>query len=523
MKLPKWSYYTVIGGFLLVMGVAIIWEPQRPLATDYVRHESHAISTSQPSALKSAVEADNHAHAGQSGFELLTKGTDSLRTRLGMIQAAERSIDLQYYIIEDDLTGKLLLEAVLRAADRGVRVRLLMDDLNLRGRNTTWRLLNAHPNIEVRVFNPFATREESFFARASSLFRRISQFSKRMHNKTLIADNQVAMMGGRNIGDSYFGAGGDFNFHDVDVLAQGAVVDEMSQSFDVFWNASEAFPLTALFKPDHNPQEIVDLRKQLTFHWQEAVEKDEVIPSMPLVTQLKLGRIPFLWADAELVADLPGKIDTPKHLVDSKPGIRLDEMAQDAQHEFIIVSSYFVPGTEGVEELQALVKRGVKVRVLTNSLASTDATAAHSGYRRYRQALVEDGVDLYEMQPVPGTHPRSRRFSSSSYDSLHSKIYVVDRQEVILGSFNLDPRSANLNTEMVLVIHSAPLAEQVASMFERAVSPLSSFHVVMHNRHLEWVSNENGEEKRYNNEPKASFWRRIKVNLFALLPFENQL
>ena len=518
-------HYVLMGAIALAIGGITIacFDPKRPLASDYARNPSHAIATTEETTLKRAIDPGTKAHTGQSSFELLTRGEDSLLLRIAMIEAAERSLDLQYYMIQDDVTGKLLLEAVLRAADRGVRVRILMDDLNMRGSDPTWTLLNAHPHIEIRIFNPFATRDEPLFTCISNVFTGLSQFSKRMHNKVLIADNQLAIAGGRNLGDSYFDASGDFNFRDVDVLAAGPIVFHLSQSFDKYWNDDEAFPITALLKPRDAPEEVNKLHEELRQHWQEEMQKGTIVLQVPLAAQLEQDKLPLLWANAELAADSPSKIDAPKEIAVSKPGFRLDKMADEAQHEFIIVSPYYVPGDEGTGALQALVKRGVKVRVLTNSLASIDAVAAFTGYRRYRQALVDGGIDLYEMKPIPGTHPHSRRFSSSSRDSLHSKIYVVDRRDVMIGSFNLDPRSVSLNTEMVLIIHSPALAEQLVSMFAKAISPTLSFHLIMHDGHLEWSAMENNQEEHYESEPKAGFWRDITVNLFALLPLEGQL
>jgi len=518
-------HYALLGGIALIIGgIAIAcFNPKRPLASDYARSPSHAIATTEETKLKQAIDPGMKAHPGQSGFELLPRGEDSLLFRIAMIEAAERSLDIQYYIIQDDMTGKLLLEAVLRAADRGVRVRILMDDLNIRGSDPTWPLLNAHPDIEIRVFNPFATRDEPLFTCLSNVFTGLGQFSKRMHNKVLIADNQVAIAGGRNLGDSYFDVSSDFNFRDVDVLAAGPIVAKLSQSFDKYWNDDEAFPITALLQPRDDPEEAAKLHQELRQHWQDEMRKGTIVSQVPLSVQIEQGKIPLLWALAELAADSPSKINTPKEIVGSKPGLRLDQMADEAQHEFIVISPYFVPGKEGTEGLQALIRRDVKVRILTNSLASIDAVVAYTGYRRYRQTLVEDGIDLYETKPVPGTHPHSRRFSSSARDSLHSKIYVVDRRDVMIGSFNLDPRSVNLNTEIVLVIHSPRLADQVVRMFEKATSPSSSFHLVMHNHHLEWITREDDQERLYESEPKAGFWRNVEADLFALLPFENQL
>jgi len=520
----KKTHYALGALVLALIVTAIIFvDPKRPSANEYPRTPSYAISANDSSALKDVIASKIVAHPGQTGFKLITTGKDSLLFRLAMIEAAQRSLDIQYYIIEDDMTGKLVLQALQTAADRGVRVRILMDDLNMRGSDTTWPLLNANPHIEIRIFNPFATRDEPLFTRISDVFTGLGQFSKRMHNKVMIADNQVAITGGRNVGDEYFDASSDFNFHDVDVLAVGEIVPHISKSFDQYWNNKESFPIAALHSLKADSKILSSFREHLQSHWQKKMQDDTITEPSPLTEQLKNDRIALLWANAELAEDNPSKIDLPKAATDSKPANRLDNIAANTHHEFMIVSPYFVPGDEGTQTLAALVKKGVKVKILTNSLASTDVIATYTGYRRYRKSLVEDGIDLYEMQPIPGVHEHSRRFSSASRSSLHSKIYVADRHDVVIGSFNLDPRSVSLNTEMVLVIHSPELAGQLNAMFEKATSPSRSFHLVIQNHQLEWIDSEDGKEHTYESEPDSSFWQKLKLDLFALLPFEDQL
>ncbi len=495
---------------------------KRPMATDYARTASYAIAQTEITNLAKAIAPLAASHPGMSGFELLTGGEKSFLRRLDMIRAAERSLDIQYYILENDRTGKLLLEALVDAADRGVRVRILMDALNLRKSDMLWPLLNTHRHIEIRVFNPFTTRDEPLLTCIKELFTGLGHFNRRMHNKAIIVDNQVAIAGGRNWGDSYFEAGSDFNFRDVDILAIGPVVEELSHSFDAYWNDDEAFPYKAIVKPRRVRQDVEKMREGLRTHWQEEMRKGTINLHAPLALQIT-HTITFLWAEAELAADPPSKVDMQVQDVISRPAQALAKLTQAAQREFIIVSPYFLPGKKGTAELRALVQRGINVRILTNSLASIDAVAAHAGYARYRRALLEGGIGLYETQPVPGTRPHSRRFSSASRNSLHSKTYMIDQRQVVIGSFNLDPRSINLNTETVLIIHSRELAEQVARMFEKAITPKSSFQVRMQEGRLQWFSVEKAEEKYYDSEPKAGFWRGVKARLLAFLPFEDQL
>lgn len=496
---------------------------KRPLATDYARKSTYAISCNEATSLRSAIEPLAAGHAGKSGIELLTAGDKSFLRRLDMIEAAGCSLDIQYYILENDRTGKLLLQSLVRAADRGVRVRILMDALNLRKAEPLWPLLNSHRNIEIRVFNPFVTRDEPLLTRIKEVFTGLAHFNRRMHNKSLIVDNQAAITGGRNWGDAYFDASTDFNFRDVDVMAVGPVVDKLSRSFDAFWNDDEAFPYKALVKPCKSAKKIDRMRTQLHDHWQEEICKGTIGTQLPLPLQLAHGVIPLLWADVKLAADAPSKVDLQVQDVVSKPARALDKLRKAAQREFIIVSPYFVPGKQGTEDLKALVQRGIKVRILTNSLASIDAVAAYVGYARYRRALIEGGIELYETQPVPGTRPRSRRFSSASRNSLHAKTYMIDQKHVVIGSFNLDPRSINLNTETVLLIDSPELAAQVAKMFEKAIAPKTGFQLKMSEGCLQWFAVEKNQERYYYHEPKATYWRRLKARLLDFLPFEDQL
>jgi putative cardiolipin synthase len=525
MKSIKKRYYILSLGLLLALialDIVLSYAP-RPMASDYQRTPSYAITTTETTPLAQAIAADAAAHPGQSGVVLINKGEDALFKRLALIASAQKTLDIQSYMVDDDNTGKLVLESILEAADRGVRVRVLIDDLNIRGRDHIWALLNAHANIEMRIFNPFATHDESIATRIADAVSRLGHFNKRMHNKSMIVDNRVAIAGGRNMGDVYFDASSDFNFHDLDVLLAGPVAGKLSQSFDKYWNAPEAFPLTLLLPPRDSEKEVAIMRATLKQHWQDELHRRTSVQIVPMASQLGQGSLQLIWADVELAADSPTKIDTPKQDVESKPAAALDDIAATAQKEFIIVSPYFVPGQQGEEGIRNIIKRGAKVKVLTNSLASTDAAAPHIGYRAYRQQLVQDGVSLYEMKPVSGQRHRSHRFSSSSRSSLHAKIYIVDRRDLMIGSFNLDPRSVNLNTEMVLTIHSPQLAEQVIGIFDNAIAPASSFHIVIHNGQLEWITEDNGKQRVYTSEPEAGFLRSIEAAFLGLFPIQGEL
>jgi len=357
----------------------------RPPVSDYPRTVSYAITSPQNTALGKMLAKAAKAHRDQSGFRLIPSGSDAFMMRIALVEAAQQSIDLQYFSTHDDTTGKLLLETLLRAADRGVRVRMLLDDWNLDDFRAGVAALNTHPNIEIRVFNPYSTRDQSIFSYVGNAFTRSSQMTKRMHNKALIADNEVAVMGGRNLGDEYFDASADINFRDMDVLTAGPITGKISTSFDKYWNSAESYPVGALNLPDSDGPEIAKLREELRQHWNDVLNSaaGKHLHETSLTKQLQNGQIPLVWAKAELAADSPSKIEQSSETSDSKPEIKLDQLVNNAKAEFIIITPYFIPLDSGVEWLVSLVDRGVVVRIATNSLASTDMVPAEAGYSHF--------------------------------------------------------------------------------------------------------------------------------------------
>ena len=519
LSIPVLKYGLYV--FIALLALAYVYGYlMRSRLRDVPKIASYAIKASEATPLGTALAPALQAHSPHSGFHLIANGQDALLMRLAMIEAAQRSLDIQYYSFQNDETGKLLLEALLRAAERGVRVRILLDSITVKKTDSTWALLGSHRHIELRIFNPFNKPEQNLAERVLHFFSNFSHFTKRMHNKVFIADNQLALIGGRNLGDAYFDKNQSFNFRDIDVLSVGPVNAAISQSFDNFWNNDAAY---RLYKPKMSTRTLEELQTSLKHHWSESISNGLLPPVPDITKQLKEESLPLLWADAILAADPASKVMQPKEIAGSKPISALEKYVASAQHEFIAVSPYLVPGKEGVETFSNLVKRGVTVSILTNSLGATDVVAVHAGYRRYRPALIAGGVNLYETKPLPGKHPRSGRFASASRVSLHTKIYIIDRKEVFIGTMNLDPRSVQLNTELTLIIHSPEIAQQLVSLFHNAIQNSSSYRVLVNNGKMEWVIEEKNKEIHYNHEPKAGLWRTIKVNLYALLPFENQL
>ncbi|WP_118180799.1 phospholipase D family protein [Paraburkholderia phosphatilytica] len=523
----------------LLLGVTLLTAcATRPPATAFDRSETHALPTTTQTALGDALALLERAHPGESGFRLLPTGTEALQMRIALARSATKTLDMQYYIADEDTTGKLLLAAALYAADHGVRVRMLVDDLNFKDIDDVMAALSTHPNIEVRVFNPFASAQYGMFRRTADVFTKIDNFTRRMHNKAMIADNQLAIVGGRNLGDEYFSASNTLQFRDLDVLAAGPIAADVSASFDQFWNSSISYPLRVLNRQSFDPQKLDSVRDQLRQHWRTNADPYNAKPlnATPLASQIAKEQLGLTWAPAEFKSDTPDKISHPSDDYVSPPMKRLSELMSEAQREFLVVSPYFVPHDTGIKSLGSLVRRGVKVQILTNSLAATDAVAVQAGYSPYRVPLLKAGVELYEFKPNPAS-PHADVAGSRSRASLHAKTYVVDRKILVIGSMNLDPRSAHLNTELALVIHSPTLADQVAQMFQRAISPDVSYRVTLATpaelaerrsvgappSKLVWTDRENNEMRTWELDPNAGFYRNLMTGLFLLLPVDGEL
>ncbi len=509
-----------------------------PPATAFDRSVTHALPASAATPLGHALAPLEAQHPGESGFRVLSSGTDALQMRIALARAATKTLDMQYYIADEDTTGKLLLAAALHAADHGVRVRMLVDDLNFRDIDDIMAGLNSHPNIQVRVFNPFGSTHRSMFQRTTDLFTKIDHFTRRMHNKAMIVDNQVAIVGGRNLGDEYFSASPTLQFRDLDVLAAGPITADISASFDAYWNSSGAYPLGALNRQHFSPEELDATRDALRAHWRKYAHPYDALPlnATPLATQIAKHELGLTWAPAEFKADTPGKIDDPSPDYVSPPLQRLVQLTHDARKEFLVISPYFVPHDAGVKALGALVKRGVRVAVLTNSLAATDAVAVQAGYSPYRVPLLKEGVELYEFKPIQ-RNASPTITGSRSRAALHAKSYVIDRKILVIGSMNLDPRSAHLNTELALVIHSPVLAGEVARLFDQATSPTVSYRVTLATpaqiaglkaigappSPLIWTDREGNVVHTYNYDPQAGVYRNLLTGLCLLLPIQGEL
>ena len=484
------------------------------------RTATTALTDTAGTRLGRALADDVAAHPGKTGVHPLGKPRDAFAARALLAAAADRSLDVQYYIWHGDPVGYLLFEALWQAAERGVRVRLLLDDNNTGGLDPTLAALDAHPNIEVRLYNPFVQRSGRVFGYLTD-FQRLN---RRMHNKSFTADNRITVVGGRNIGGEYFGVGSGVVFADLDVLAVGAAVDEVSKEFDIYWNSPSAYPAASFVgTPGPDGAERLKARFAAARADPESVAYLEAVRTTPVVRDILERKLSFEWATARLVYDDPAKTLDTSARKDYLLFPALVQAMGKPEKTLDLVSPYFVPGEEGTAAMVALARSGVKVRVLTNSLAASDVSAVHAGYAKRRHDLLRGGVQLFELKPTATQElPADRTgVGSSSTSGLHAKTFAVDRTRIFVGSFNFDLRSALLNTEMGLVIDSPLLAQAMAEGFDTGV-PLAAYEVVLapDGSSLQWIERTAAGERRYDTEPETSFLKRLGVGTMSILPID---
>lgn len=503
------------------------------LRPDFVKQPSVALPPASDTPSARYIASEVTSHAGLSGFRLLTRSTNALMSRVALADHAEHGIDLQYYIFNNDATGRLLAQRLLAAADRGARVRILLDDISLTDEQGMLDALDAHPNIQVRLFNPFRTRNPSVLSKIGQFLLEGRRLNRRMHNKSFIVDNDAAIVGGRNIGDGYFDAGSDTNYRDLDLLAIGPVVQAASRVFDEYWNSAAAYPVTAFRDARGTPADLARLRIALARDARAFAQSDyaqatlEEFPNGP--SGDRSGE--WFWAPASLIADEPGKIDTNGEDPSMRIGPTLKILLDSAARQVLLITPYFVPGDSGTRYLAGLVRRGVDVQVLTNSLAGTDEPAAFSGYEHSRRRLLEGGVQLYELRPSPGAAQPATAGGTSSGISLHAKAMIVDDAHVFIGSLNMDPRSKLLNTEMGIIVDSAPLARAVKQFFDAATTAQNAYHVVLQKSRgapsgvaqMTWTWSEKGVMENAHADPAVTGMRRLEVSILRLLPIDGLL
>jgi putative cardiolipin synthase len=479
------------------------------------RTASHALQDTASTPLGQAIAPEAARHPGLTGIEPIGDGRVALGMRLALLRAATRSVDIQTFIWRDDHSGILLYEEIVRAAERGVRVRLLLDDVNAQGLDPIFSLLDAQPNVELRLYNPFTSRG----SRGLGFLGDFARLNRRMHNKSFTVDNQAAIVGGRNIADEYFEAGDGLSFADFDLLAVGAAVAEVSKQFDLYWNSASSYPARLIIdrQPAVGRAELA--ARAQAIHDSPNVRKYAEAMNRTPQAQALLGRtLQFEWTTARVVHDDPAKTLDPGEDEGLQLLPRLFQEFGEPVSDFDLVSPYFVPGQQGTESLAAMSRRGVRVRVLTNSLAGTDEVSVHSGYAKRRKDLLHAGVQLLEIKPSAAPIlKRGEEIGKHSTAGLHAKTFAVDHKKIFVGSFNFDPRSAKLNTEMGLVIESPSLARRLSAVLDGA-SPALAYRVTLEpDGSLRW---HDGLGATLDDEPETSWARRLKVRIFSWLPIE---
>ncbi|MBT4520208.1 MAG: phospholipase D family protein [Halieaceae bacterium] len=511
--------------FLLSLGACVSMPPNES------RNPSYAMMDTGDTTLGQGVAKDSSMNNGNTGALLLGDGLDAFVARAVLAHVAQRSLDVQYYLFHRDLTGRLLIDELLKAADRGVRVRLLVDDMDMAGRDMGVATLQTHPNVEVRLFNPFARNR----TRMGQYISRFGSVTRRMHNKSFTADNQATIVGGRNIGNEYFSADPDLAFADMDVLLAGPAVKEVSRSFDLYWNSALSYPVSNLGQPVPPASEVAVQREALRQYvsTQESSVYIQALNNSKLASDIENDSVDFRWAKVEIFYDLPEKITASRDQTELHLSEQLAPYFANVEKEAIILSPYFVPGKGGTKGLCAMSARGVDVTVLTNSLASTDVPVVHAGYIRYRKKLLQCGVHVFEansklvMADPAGQYQREdgkkEKGLGLSRTSLHAKMFVFDREKTFIGSLNLDPRSVTENTEIGSVIYSSEIGGELARIILDK-SPNIAFSLSLNERgKVIWSGFEEGRAVTYDKEPHTGFFKRLGVQIMRVLPIESQI
>ncbi|MCK4834168.1 MAG: phospholipase D family protein, partial [Gammaproteobacteria bacterium] len=469
------------------------------------RTESFAITDTDETKLGKNLQDSRDQGNAEDGFIILGKGLDAFVARIALAEIAEKSLDVQYYLYHDDLVGGLFTAYLLRAADRGVRVRLLVDDMDMENRDASILAMDNHPNIEIRIFNPF----DRNFSRVPQFVTGLGSITRRMHNKSFTADNTASILGGRNIGNAYFDANPTLEFADLDVLAVGNVVKDVSSSFDLYWNSELAYPATTLINDPLSDEQALVLRNKLYAFLEKHKDSDyaQALRTSTLAKNIREQKVEFILGDAVIVVDHPDKITSSRDANELHLVSQLEPYFQNIKNELIIISPYFVPGDEGVEFFRQLIDNGVHVRILTNSLSSNDVGIVHAGYAKYRKALLKAGVELYEMNKKLTRKQRKEKkgTGSSSKASLHAKAFILDREKVFIGSLNLDPRSFYENTEIGLILSSPEVAGTMAKIFINDIKQ-HAFRLQLHideegYEEILWYGFENDETITFDVDP----------------------
>ena len=520
----RWRVVAVVLALLVIQGCAPTLRSDVPIT------RSTAVSATEDTELGRQFAAVVKSHPGRSGFRLIDEGRDAFVARIALADLAERTLDAQYFIWSNDAVGTILLDRLLRAADRGVRVRLLVDDIYLTGGGTAIAALDAHPNIEIKLYNPVGARNPLRLGRRIDVLLRFGRLNHRMHNKLFVADNQVAVMGGRNIADAYFGVDPELNFRDMDVIAAGPVVQQLSAGFDTYWNSRWAVPMSTIKatpSPDAVNRVYARLQENTARHVGRFPFPVDASTAAPRPERVAVLRDRLIWAHGEAVwADPeagPAR-EGPKQA--TAVSRTLTAVMETTRTEVIVESPYLVPAAD-LSLIRSLRARGIRIRMLTNSLASTDVSAAYAIYAKDYRRMLSEGLEMYEVRSdAESRRVYARGTADKARLGLHAKLAVLDREVVYIGSFNLDPRSTFLNTEVAVFVYSRALAHQMLELVDRDFKPENAWRLALETHGktgVVWVGRDSDQDVRYDRAPGTGFWRRLGARVYALLPIRGQL
>ncbi|WP_151980722.1 phospholipase D family protein [Acinetobacter guerrae] len=499
-----------------------------PKAGPEVIQLASQVDTSQTTLAK-VVQPLRQQNPGLTGYHLLYDPLEALTARLKLIDKAEKSLDLQYYIWDNDRVGALALHAIIRAADRGVKVRLLIDDNNAKQMEGVLLALSQHQNIEVKLFNPYRFRK----FRAIDMVLDLKRINRRMHNKSFIADDQIALIGGRNMTNQYYNSSDNYQFSDVDVMLVGSAVDDIVHSFDDYWNDKYAYSVINIVNTKTHYLRYPELKQQLDDHYELANVQNylDLAARSHAFDQWFNSNIQFDWVQAKVVKDSPDKIRA-KAKKEQHLNFQLIKNLEKPEENIDLVSAYFVPEKQGAKHLSELAQNGVQVRVLTNSFKANDVSVVHAFYGKYRKELLENGVQLYEFLPSLDEEDLNKNtkelakeakisLKGLSNSSLHAKMMTLDQKQVFIGSFNFDPRSAYLNTEIGVVLNSPTLAKSIHQTMDQQLTHYAYKLVLDANHNINWYRQTPTSTKIYKKEPRMKWWQRAGVKIISWLPLEG--
>ena len=500
-----------------ILVLAVLLAGCATVSFDQPKSYSQAIHDPEDTSLGEYAAFKVEASEGLSVFYPLNEGMGALGVRLRLAERAEKSLDLQYFLMKNDTAGAVIANAMLKAADRGVRVRFLLDDIFTTVPDDSFLLINQHPNIEIRLFNPISRSGIS----SLNFIGDFKQANRRMHNKSFTADNAISIIGGRNIADEYFQLKTDSVFIDFDILAIGPIVTEISHSFDEYWNHTRAVPIEQFINP-RKSDDLETVREEISEEFDEIYDTVyEKAFNSQLVQDLMNDRQPLFAAPARVLADTPDKLVNEINETHMRLAQDLGDVIRNSEKDAVFISPYYIPGDGGVQMIRDLVKKGVRVIIYTNSLASNNHVPVHAGYARYRKDVIQAGAELYEIRANAG---RELSYSEDGPENLtlHTKAIIIDQRIIFIGSLNLDPRSIELNAEMGLLIESQALVESLTKDSEKNLETTAYRVLVNDAGKLEWHCTIDNQKVVETKEPLTSWWLRFKAWFMKIAP-ESQL